>query len=456
MKKALIGFGLMAAAAAFGAGNRPDVIQDGVRVGSIKVGGLSTDEAAKQIRIWWEGEKVKKLKVTTTRARKPLPDMKPSELGITIDDVATVQQLPLANSAGGSMEQSFKPLFKSNGVDPAGLEKAIKEAIGGNSGPRVTLVKGAIVRTPGAGSLQLDRDVLPVAVANAIVNQRAVTIPLKETPSQFTEADLDQIKDVVAEFSTKFSARNRPRSNNIKLAAAKIDGVVLAPGERFSFNQTVGQRTLKGGFQLAGVYSNGKHDTGVGGGICQVSTTLYNAALFSNMKVVRRTNHSLPVPYVPVGRDATVNWGAQDLVLENNFSTPIAISSTYTPGKLTFRILGQKQPGMSVKIERTDLKSWSPSAKTVTDPKLPAGKRRVIDAGNTGYSVNTFRLVYQDGQLVKREPLGRSLYPSGSAIIAIGSKPKPVVPAPSVATPPATVPATTPVTTPPPPTTEPR
>jgi vancomycin resistance protein YoaR len=216
----------------------------------------------------------------------------------------------------------------------------------------------------------------------------------------------------------------------------------LAPGERFSFNETVGQRTVKAGFKEAGVYINGRHDTGVGGGICQVSTTLYNAALFSNMKIARRTNHSLPVPYVPVGRDATVNWGAQDLVLENNFDKPIALSATYTPGKLTFRVLGQKQPGLEVKIEREGLKSWAAPTKTVNDSSLAAGKRKVVESGSTGYSVNTFRLVFENGQLVKKEALGRSLYSSSARIIAVGTKSKPAPPVSPVINSPVEVPPT--------------
>jgi vancomycin resistance protein YoaR len=438
MRKAFFAVGFVAVASTAGlslnAVNEPDVIRANTFVGTLDLGGLTPEEAAKQMRIWWEAEKLKKLKLESARIAG-LPEMKPNDLGIAIDDVATVQQLPLQPLLGGgddTLNQEFKPRYKPNGIAPTALISEVAKRAGKPKAATVRLVKGAYVRTPETSTVELDQEKLFAAVTNAIYQERAVTVPLKEGAKTVSDEDLKKIRQVVAEFSTKFSSRNKPRSNNIKLATEKIDGLVLAPGERFSFNGSVGQRTTKAGFREAGVYINGRHDTGIGGGICQVSTTLYNAALFSNMKVVKRTNHSLPVPYVPVGRDATVNWGAQDLVLENNFDHPIALSATYAPGKLTFRVLGQKQPGLEVKIEREGLKSWRAGTKTVKDSGLTAGRRKVVESGSTGYSVNTFRLIYENGQLVKKEPLGRSYYPGSATIVAVGTKAKPA-PAPPAA-----------------------
>jgi len=178
----------------------------------------------------------------------------------------------------------------------------------------------------------------------------------------------------------------------------------LAPGEKLSFNKTVGRRTIENGFKLAGVYKAGKHDLGIGGGICQVSSTLYNAVLLSDLKVLRRQNHSMPVAYLPVGRDATVDYGSIDLVFENTMSTPVAISSSYTPGRLTFRVLGKKDPSISVKILSIGHRSWDTGVKTVMDPTLPAGKRLIVEKGSRGHSVSTYRLV---SRTVCRSPESR-------------------------------------------------
>jgi vancomycin resistance protein YoaR len=204
------------------------------------------------------------------------------------------------------------------------------------------------------------------------------------------------------------------------------------PGETLSFNGIVGRRTLKRGFKLAGVYKNGKHDTGIGGGICQVSTTLYNASLLGNLKIRRRSNHSLPVAYVPLGRDATVDYGNLDLVIENSYTTPLAVVSQYEPGRLTFRLLGKRDPDLEVKITskpgRTDRQPEE--VETVNDPKLPLGVQKIVEPGSIRRSVLTYRKIYRGGRLVETQPLGASYYGGGTKIIAVGTgKPKPGAPA---------------------------
>src|SRR5579862_1701627 len=123
--------------------------------------------------------------------------------------------------------------------------------------------------------------------------------------------------------------------------------------------------TAKGGFREAPVLKNGKHDVDIGGGICQVSTTMYNAAVLANLKIVKRNNHSIPSVYVPIGRDATVDWGSLDLVIGNPTDKPVAVCSNYLNGKITFRILGQKDPSIKVKVETAHERSWGRSAEMI-------------------------------------------------------------------------------------------
>lgn len=254
----------------------------------------------------------------------------------------------------------------------------------------------------------------------AVLHQSNVAVPFVEGSKRVTDADLASIKEVESEFTTHFPTSKTNRCSNIKLASSKFNGLVLMPGDRISFNNTVGRRTEKAGFQIAGVYKNGKHDFDVGGGICQVSTTLYNAALFANLKIVHRHNHSMPVAYVPLGRDATVDYGVLDLDIENNLDHPIALNSEYQPGKLTFRILGQKDKGLEVKIETDGRQRWNPGTQIVVDPTLAAGVRKVVDKGASGQQINTYRVVYRDGKFVKREALGTSYYKGGQKIVAVG------------------------------------
>ena len=165
-------------------------------------------------------------------------------------------------------------------------------------------------------------------------NQETYTIPLKILYPAYTTADIgmDAFPDMISSYSTNYGSSNYNRSTNIALATSKINGVVLMPGEEFSYNGTVGQRTRANGFLEAGAYSDGQVITAVGGGICQVSSTLYNAVLRANLEVTDRTNHMFPVSYCPIGTDATVSWGAPDFKFKNNRQYPIKIVA-YTSNK---------------------------------------------------------------------------------------------------------------------------
>jgi vancomycin resistance protein YoaR len=350
-----------------------------------------------------------------------------------------VAALPKGNPTVGFVSQIGQP-------EPARLDVAPKFTVIGKVSPelraaiakvnedlseaKVEFIRGQIKLTPEKTPLALDESALQQNLANILSNPKdwSLPLPLTEGQKRIPDEELEKIREVVSSFATTFSAGNRPRSSNIRLAAQYFDGKILMPGERLSYNETVGQRTRARGFREAGVYVNGRHDTGIGGGICQVSTTLYNAALYANMKIVQRQCHSLPVPYVPVGRDATVNWGSIDLVLENNLGQPIAIDSEYTPGRLTFRILGTKVPGQEVKITGTGIRYRDRGVRRVVDPSIPAGVTRVIEGGAAARTTSTFRTVYVNGEVVKRESLGTSSYYGSPRIIAVGSRrsvPKP-------------------------------
>lgn len=409
----------------------------GSQVGRVEVGGLTILEAQKKLRIWWEGAKLEKLTLTI-KDKSLKKTYMPSELGVSLDDVASIAQVPVEGLVGQVLDKpevkkypmKVKPLL----FDINGLKAAVKQSYGDPGPARVKFEKGQIIREPEKPRFALDEATLPDAVMKGMLDDQTVELPIKEEPKRISDEVLNEITDVVSEFSTNFSADNRPRSSNIRLASSKINGLVIMPGEKFGFNDVVGERTAKGGYRVAGVYVNGRHDTGIGGGICQVSTTLYNASLFANLKVLERTNHSMPVPYVPLGRDATVNYGAQDLIVQNSMSTPIVVVSQYVPGRLTFRILGKKEPGLEVKITQGRVRSSGASTRREYDPRLAPGTTKVQHNGDNRY-VQTFRTVYKNGVKVATETLKDSFYNGGGTIISYGPKaaPKPVAP---TATPP--------------------
>ncbi|MBX3119103.1 MAG: VanW family protein [Fimbriimonadaceae bacterium] len=408
-----------------------EVIRPNTYVGIVAVGGLSKQAAAKKLRVWWETEKLRELSVRVDGSKKEPMNVRLSKLGIKLDDQASVAELPL-DTFGDSLKrkiqstdepkQEFDVKFVKIDGDFETLTQYVQKAIGDPRPARVTFAEGIITREPEVSGYELNETALHDVVVEALKGDGAVVLPIEEAPKRVPDDQLSQITEVMAEFSTKFPTSQVSRCGNLKLASSKLDGTILMPGETFSFNDTVGQRTLKAGYKLAGVYVNGRHDTGIGGGICQVSTTLYNAVLFSNLKIVERTNHSMPVAYVPVGRDATVDWGTKDFRFQNTLSYPIAISSSYAPGKLTFRVLGQKDHSLEIKIVGEGHKSWSRGVKYVDDATVPAGTEKVIEKGSAGHQIVMYRILLRDGVQIEKQKLGTSYYGGGVKIIARNEK----------------------------------
>lgn len=170
------------------------------------------------------------------------------------------------------------------------------------------------------------------------------SIPLKILyPSITTNMiGIEAFPDLLSQFSTKYAASNRNRTTNLILAANKINGIVLMPGETFSYNKTVGERTIAAGYKEAPIYVNGKVEDGLGGGICQITSTLYNAVLYANLEIIQRSNHQFVPSYVTASRDATVVYGAIDFKFKNNRDHPIKITCSVSGGIANFKIFGVK------------------------------------------------------------------------------------------------------------------
>ena len=171
------------------------------------------------------------------------------------------------------------------------------------------------------------------------------TIALKTLKPNVTTnmIGVEAFPNLLASFSTKYDTSNTNRTTNLRLAANKIDGYVLIPGETFSYNTVVGARTIAAGYKEAAVYENGEVVQGLGGGICQISTTLFNAALLSNLEIVELHNHQFVPSYVSAGRDATVVYGTKDFKFKNSRNYAIKITCSVSKGTATFNIYGIKE-----------------------------------------------------------------------------------------------------------------
>ncbi len=250
------------------------------------------------------------------------------------------------------------------------------------------------------------------------------TIPLKVLYPKVKTSDigLEAFPNSLASYSSNYSSSNANRSTNIALASSKINGLVLMPGEVFSFNGTVGKRTASAGFKVAGVYVNGQVTNDYGGGICQVSSTLYNAVLRANLEIVERTNHMFPVGYVPIGTDATVSWGAPDFKFKNSRSYPIKIVASNYNKNLKITIYGLKEE-TEYTVEIVSYTTGSVPYKTTytTDKNLAPGQTKVIQSGSNGATSVAYRILKQNGVEVSRELLSKDTYSPHNQIIARGN-----------------------------------
>ena len=262
--------------------------------------------------------------------------------------------------------------------------------------------------------------------AKAIISdqQDEYTIPLKITYPNVTTNQIgnEAFPDLLSQFSTSFTSSGYNRSNNIILSSAKLNGLVLMPGEEFSYNQAVGQRTRAAGFREAGAYSNGKVVQEVGGGICQVSSTLYNAVLYANLEIVERTNHYFNPGYVKAGLDATVSWGGPDFRFRNNRNYPIRIVTDTSGKKLKVYIYGLKtDDDCTVVLDPRYISSVPYKTTYQNDASLATGETRVVSSGSNGCKTATYKYVYdKNGTLISSECISRETYSPHNKVVAVG------------------------------------
>lgn len=227
----------------------------------------------------------------------------------------------------------------------------------------------------------------------ADVSKEEYTIPLKLTPAAKTIDDIgtEAFPYLISSYTTKYDASNTNRSGNLKIAADKINGIVLMPGEEFSFNEIVGKRTIEAGYTNAKIYENGQVVDGLAGGICQISSTLYNAVLLANLEITQRRNHSFTTSYVPAGRDATVVYGTQDFRFKNSRTYPIKIEAGVANGIAEFNIHGIKEEiEYEIKIIPVTTQTIPYQTEYVPDATLAPGQQVVTQAGHSGYKVTTY------------------------------------------------------------------
>jgi len=248
-----------------------------------------------------------------------------------------------------------------------------------------------------------------------------ITIPLIFTDPEITSEGLTDslFADILSEHTTKL-AYNPVRSNNVELAASTVDGTILLPGDVFSYNDVVGERTKEKGYGEAPAYVNGETELEIGGGICQVSSTIYYCAMLANLEIVERTAHTFSVAYLPPGMDATVSWGGPNFRFRNNAEYPIKIHSWREGDYLHVQILGTKTTDEYVKLTYEILGAVPFTTEYVETAGMAAGTTQIKSKGSDGSIVKTYRAVYSaDGTELSKEVEANSRYKGHKQVVLI-------------------------------------
>ena len=251
-----------------------------------------------------------------------------------------------------------------------------------------------------------------------------VAIAATVVEPQITYEDNQNITDLLGAYKTSYSGGDVNRNTNLVVGCEYINATVIAPGETFSAAEGLGRQTYERGYRSAGVYVNGRVESGMGGGVCQITTTLYNAAIYAELEIVERHPHSMTVGYVPLGRDAAIADYYKDLQIRNDTEYPIYIESYASGGVLAVNIYGKNTDTTNRTVEFDTVYEGTvprPAEIVKEDPTLPAGERIVTHTGRTGSKVSVYKTVYENGVQISREWFSSSSYRAVADEVTIGT-----------------------------------
>ena len=421
-----------------------DAIYPGVTIQGMSVGGMTQEEAEAKVQEYVDQVSQE---TVTLQVRKKETAFPLSDIGLKCTNMDVVEEAYNLGKTGNVFKRVMEvrelekkgtdfPLTFS--VDKEETKKVVakkaKKFLAKKKDATIKRVDGKFVITKHVHGIAIDFDAnaekLAEVFGNKDWNHKSVVFPMDYTldKAKHTKKELSAIKDVLGTYTTSYAGSASGRCANVENGASLINGTVLYPGESFSVYSKVAPFTAANGYHLAGSYSNGQTVQTYGGGICQVSTTLYNAVLRAELNVTERLNHSMTDHYVPLSADAAISGTDKDLKFTNNLDHPIYIQGTAGGSSITFTIYGKEYRASNRKVEYVShtLSVRGPSEKVIKDNTMEEGKRVVESNGRTGYTARLWKVVYIDGKETKRTQVNSSSYMSTPSVVRVGTKKKEV------------------------------
>ncbi len=425
-----------AAAAVFFAGpayGKERTLPDGFFVGEVSLGGMTEEQARQAIAA--EAGRLSGRRITLDIAGNP-SSVTAEKLGVSWSNEDVVEKAMDQISSGNLVRQYMvrKDTEKNpvripleTRVDEGKVESFVKSQTEGlmaePQNASIIRVDGAFQITPGVSGKVVDVAATKMALDQALLNQAGDEViaaaVVAERQPDIVEEDLASIGDVLGTFTTDFSSSGSSRSGNLSNGASKINGHVLMPGETLSGYECMHPFTTANGYYTAAAYEGGRVVDSIGGGVCQIATTLYNAALRAELEITQRQNHSMVVGYVKPSMDAAIAGTVKDIKITNNYSTPIYVEGYTENRKLTFTIYGKetRPENRTVEYVSETLSSISPGAPAEqVDPSMAPGSRRQVQSAHRGVKSRLWKVVTVDGVETERTLLHTDTYNASKEI----------------------------------------
>lgn len=288
---------------------------------------------------------------------------------------------------------------------------------------RFMINKRKVILVDGLSGIKVDVDKNVENIKSALLNgdTKSQNLEVSTLNPDITKKTFEEqgIIGTVATFTTSFKTSQESRKYNIKIAAEAFNNLLIKPNGEFSFNKIIKDKKVDKKYKVAKIIKNNKFVLGDGGGVCQVSTTLYNSVLLANLKVVERSHHSVPVSYVPLGQDATVSENISDFKFQNSKDKSIMILTHIENDSLTFYILG-RPINQKIKLFSELIKKENQETVKILDNQLPNGIVKT-EKGSPFYEVKVYRNIYENGKLAKREEISHDKYKKVDNEIRIGT-----------------------------------
>lgn len=419
-----------------------DRICDGVRVDSVEIGGMTKDEAMQAVNAY-TAEKTNQTVEIDVNSQVVTTTV--GGLGYTFS-AGDFLDKAIAVGKKGTMLENYQEIKQASqgkitySVQSQLDEKALRQFVKKNCKKLCTRAKnsdikmkdGEFVYSESRDGVSLDVDETAQMIQKAVSEAQSgtvihVTANVKVEQPKVTKETAAKCKDKIGTFSTVFSAGNVNRSKNLANAARLINGSVLYPGETFSVHDTISPLTEDNGYYEAASYNNGKVEDSLGGGVCQVSTTLYNAVLKAELEIVERSPHSMVVSYVKPSMDAAIAGDYKDFKFKNNTQVPIYIQGGTYSGTIYFNIYGEetRDEGREVVFESEVTDTIEPGADKVTfDKTKPESFMQVTQEAHTGYKAKLWKIVKENGKETKTQ-VNSSTYSASPRYVVRGSMKEP-------------------------------